>query len=157
MVVRGKGAPITSCKTVTLGESEHLPDEREVRHIVTQDAEGPVEWATEPIAQYAHRECVKAGAEAVLPTIEDRFDSPVKNVNTEVQFDDDDDSGARIVVKYTVWTETWERAVKSTPNIDFGDLVAVTPQSVQTTVELVGEKYSCDVPVFIRTTDASLL
>lgn len=157
MVVRGAGAPTTIRETLTLGDSEYLPDESEVRHVAARDAEGPVERATEPVAQYAHRECVKAGAEAVLPTIEDRFDSPVENVNAKPQFDDDGDSGARIVVVYTVWTETWERAVKSTPNIDFDDLVAVTPQSVQTTVELMGETYSCDVPVFVRTTEASLL
>lgn len=157
MAVRGTGAPTTIRETLTLGESEYLPDEGEVRHVVTRNSGGPVERATEPVEQYAHRECVKVGAKAVLPTIEDRFDSPVENVNAKPQFSDGSDTDVRIVVEYTVWTETWERAIKSTPNIDFDDLVAVTPRSVRVTVELAGETYSRDVPVFVRTTEASLL
>lgn len=157
MVVRGTGGPMTICETVTLGESKYLPDESEVRHVVARNAEGPVEWTTEPVAQYVHRECVKAGAEAVLPTIEDRFDSPVENISTKAQFGDDGDPGERIIVEYTVWKETWGQAVRSTPNIDFDDLVSVTPRTVRTTVGLGDEEYSCNVPVFIRTTEAALL
>lgn len=157
MVVRGTGAPITIRETVSLGESEFLPDEREVKHVVARNTEGPVEWTTEPVVQYAHRECVKAGAEAIFPVIEDRYNSPVENIGTKAQFDDDGESGERIVVEYTVWKEPWEQTVKSTPNIDFDNLVAVTPRTVRTTVELVDEAYSCDVPVFVQATEAALL
>lgn len=157
MAVGAAGPSITIHETVSLGESEYLPDEREVRHVVARNADGPVEWTAEPVAQFAYRECVKAAAKAVLPAIEDRFGSAINHINTKGRFDDESDSGKRIVVEYTVWTETWETAVKSTPNIEFDTLVAVTPQSVRTTVEVVGEEYSHDVPVFIRTTEAALL
>lgn len=157
MVVRGRGAPIVVSETVTLGESEYLPDKSEIRHVVTRSEEGEVGWTTEPIGRYAHRECVKTGAEAVLSTIESRFGSPIRHITTRPRFDDDGDSGEGIVVENTVCKDTWEQTVKSTQNVDFDDLVAETPRTVQTTVELVGEECSCDVPIFLRRSEAALL
>lgn len=100
---------------------------------------------------------MKAGAEAVLRTIEDRFGSPPEHVSAEARFEDDGGRSERVVVEYTVWMDGWKRTVRGTPNIDFDELVAVTPRSVRATVELAGEEYSREVSVLVRATEAALL
>lgn len=162
--VRGEGDPITTCEPLTLGESEYLAETNEVRHVVARNEEGPVEWTTEPFTRHANRECVKVASEAVGSTIEERLELPVEHVSTGARFDAEDDTEADVLVTYRVWMETWEDAVNSRPIVDFDELVAATPSTVKATVEVgdgeyavQGQEYSCEVPVFVRKTEAALL
>ena len=135
-LVRGKGDPVTAEETITRDSVEYLEATNEVRYGDT----------TEPFHRWARRECASVGSTAVLPAIEDRFEKPIEGLGKGVRsllF------GLIITVDYTVVRDE-EGSVTSEPNVEFEELVAVTPRTVTATVVLEGRDYARTVPVIVQ-------
>lgn len=106
-----------------------------------------------------------------------RFDTG-GDADVDAEDDADVDAELDVLVIYRVWVDDWDGGVTSAPTVDFDELVAVTPSTAKAAVEMangvnavggrehVGEcrehagecrEYSCEMPVFVRKTEAQLL
>lgn len=135
-LVRGEGDPVTTEQTIDRDSIEYLEETDEIRYGDT----------TELFGRWARRECAAVGSTAVLPAIEDRFEKLLEGVGKGVRgllF------GLVITVDHTLVRDR-DGSVTSEPNVDFEELVAVTPRTVTTTVVLEGRDYTRVVPVIVQ-------
>ena len=142
-LVRGEGDPVATEHPVDRDSVEYLEETNEVRDGGT----------TQPFDRWARRKCETVGLAAVVPVIEERFGKSIEGVGTGVRsllF------GPVITVDYTIVRDS-DGSVTREPNVEFEELVAVTPRRVTATVALEGRAYTRDVPVAARRSEVQSL
>ncbi|WP_255149150.1 hypothetical protein [Halorarius halobius] len=150
---RGEGEPVSTRRAVADDAVEYLPEEDAVRYPTRVGADGPEAYETEPFERWARRRCASVGSEAVLPALDERFDTELEGIGKGVE---SEYLGLVISVMATT-TRNREGEVVSEPNVAFDRLVARTPRTVRATVTLEGREHTRSVPVFVEETTVSYL
>lgn len=134
-LVRGEGDPISTTATVTRDSVEYVEATNSVRY----------SKSTESFEEWARRNCVIVGSDAVMPAIDERIHTPIEGVGKGVRglaF------GLVITVDHTIARDR-DGEILSEPNMELDELVAVAPEFVTATVILEGQEYTRDVPVVV--------
>ena len=132
-LTRGEGAPVEIAHSVAGEDAEYRPDSDTIA----------VDGTTIPFERWARREAFEAGADAVVPTIDDRLDKSLEGVGSGVRhlvF------GLVATVDHTV-TRDRDGDVTSEPNVSLDRLVSAAPRTLTVTVALDGREATTDVPV----------
>lgn len=143
---RGEGEPVSVEQTITDDSIAYLEESDEVRYVRYYSGGEPEEYTTEPFTRWAKRTCASVGIAAVLPTIEERSNTPVEGLGSGVE---GRLTGTVITVDYTIVLNR-DGGVKDGPSVPFADIVEVAPRAVRATVVLDDREYTRVVPVVVQ-------
>ncbi|WP_049926041.1 hypothetical protein [Halopiger goleimassiliensis] len=152
-------APLSGCLGSGAGteNSERIPEPKRER-----GGDERIERSVETTLEAARREhggfleqaderdaiCHHEARDAVADHLESELDAPLEAVSPKLLFS----SGQFQLEVWAVTTVTGDDDVVSTPEVEFSDLVAATPESVSMTVELDDEQYTCQTGVMVEQT-----
>lgn len=141
-LTRGKGEAVAIERTITRDSVEYLESTNEVRE----------DGYTDPFKKWVRGECVEIGANAVVPVVENRFDTPVEGVGSGVRYLL---FGPVITVDHTV-TRDRDGSVVSEPNVSLDQLISVASRTMTVTVTLDRYRYTTDIPVGVGHSEVSM-
>lgn len=147
--VRGRDDPVTGRRQIGLpAGATYRPATDEIHLVVARDGDGAVEETTEPVAEWAERECARVAAGAVPPAVGDRTATD-GTVSAVVRRGEDLPASRVVIVSYTP-EPVEEGADDPDLSTDFERVVAAAPQRSHATVEFRGEQFTCELPVYVE-------
>lgn len=142
------GEPVVIEQTITSEETEteYRPASDTVRYPKYKSGDTTIEYSTEPFERWASWKCASVGSEAVLPTVQDRFDQEVSRVGKGVSHE-----AIGFVIKAHI-SKPADRDGNgiSGPTISKSELIETTPRTIHTTVRLEDREFTRSVPVYVE-------
>ena len=157
---RAIGEPTSVEKTVEDENLEYIEETDEVRYVAgwrapsdeaiengSKPEREPV-YDTVPFERWARVECLSIGAKAVYGALGERLDGGTKGLS--VGFGRvEGQSESRIHVSVETLLDR-EGDVISEPSVEFEEIVAATPRTVEVTFSFAGKERSCTEPAFVN-------
>lgn len=150
---RGEGDPVSIERVIADDSIDYDSSNDTVRFPTLMGSEGPVAYKTESFESWADRRCASVGSEAVLPTIQDRFEKAVQSIGKAVGREDTREELGMVITVWAITHRNREGEIDSKPNFSFQALVDRTPRSVHTTITLEDREHTRSVPVFVEETE----
>lgn len=138
--VRGENEADISIRVTETDESvEYLPANDSVRFVTHRSGGAPADYAVRDWETWARLQCVIAARDPAVRHATEELGQSVGGAASDEEV-------------YTQITTTLDRDgnVFDRPTVDFDQLVAATPKTVEVTYVLSDREHTCEVPVYAR-------
>lgn len=138
--IRGENEVNISVQTTETDSSvKYFPKNDTVRFVASRSGDSEVSYSTRDFEDWAVIRCASAARDPAIEYVEEELGESVGGsvgdgevyVNISIELDRNGN-------------------ITSRPSVEFDELVAVTPRTIQVTYELEDRKRTCEIPVYAR-------